>query len=139
VQNAAGALVTAIGGFNSVGGCNNVNPCSATSTVDPGFLGTISPLLVGNSATTGVAGGAAVTMYDLVQLKSGLGNGTITPIHNASGNGTWALSASGDLTYTIAGVSAVPLPAAIWLLGSGLLGLAGVSRRKKTAAAAVAV
>ncbi len=28
-------------------------------------------------------------------------------------------------------VSAVPVPAAIWLFGSGLLGLAGVARRKK--------
>lgn len=28
------------------------------------------------------------------------------------------------------GVSAVPVPAAVWLFGSGLLGLAGVTRRK---------
>ena len=31
------------------------------------------------------------------------------------------------------GVSAVPIPAAAWLFGSGLLGLVGVSRRKKAA------
>jgi hypothetical protein len=30
-------------------------------------------------------------------------------------------------------VSAVPVPAAVWLFGSGLLGLIGVARRKKTA------
>ena len=29
------------------------------------------------------------------------------------------------------GVSAVPIPAAVWLFGSGLLGLVGVARRKK--------
>lgn len=29
-------------------------------------------------------------------------------------------------------VSAVPVPAAVWLFGSGLLGLAGVARRRKT-------
>ena len=29
--------------------------------------------------------------------------------------------------------SAVPVPAAVWLFGSGLLGLVGISRRKKTA------
>jgi hypothetical protein len=29
------------------------------------------------------------------------------------------------------GVSAVPIPAAFWLFGSGLLGLVGISRRKK--------
>lgn len=30
-------------------------------------------------------------------------------------------------------VSAVPVPAAVWLFGSGLLGLAGIARRKKAA------
>jgi len=31
------------------------------------------------------------------------------------------------------GVSAVPVPAAVWLFGSGLLGLIGIARRKKAA------
>ena len=35
-----------------------------------------------------------------------------------------------DVTF---GVSAVPVPAAVWLLGSGLLGLVGMARRKKAA------
>ena len=33
-------------------------------------------------------------------------------------------------SFTV-GVSAVPIPAAVWLFGSGLLGLVGVARRKK--------
>ncbi len=37
------------------------------------------------------------------------------------------------LEGTVAAVSAVPVPAAVWLFGSGLLGLAGVARRKKVA------
>lgn len=40
----------------------------------------------------------------------------------------WTLTNDGTLTY---GVSAVPVPAAVWLFGSGLLGLAGIARRKK--------
>ena len=44
--------------------------------------------------------------------------------------GTATLDANGNLT--IKG-SATPLPAAVWLLGSGLLGLFGVSRRRATA------
>jgi hypothetical protein len=41
-----------------------------------------------------------------------------------------------DGTLTIAGngpASPVPLPAAVWLFGSGLMGLVGVSRRRKAA------
>jgi len=30
------------------------------------------------------------------------------------------------------GVSNVPIPSAVWLFGSGLLGLLGVTRRKKS-------
>jgi hypothetical protein len=42
------------------------------------------------------------------------------------------LNASGDLV----GVSSVPLPAAVWLFGSGLLGLAGIGRRRSVTAVA---
>jgi predicted extracellular nuclease len=47
--------------------------------------------------------------------------GCITP-------GTGNISGSGDCSS--ASVSAVPLPAAAWLFGSGILGIAGFARRK---------
>jgi len=37
-----------------------------------------------------------------------------------------ALSMVGAINYTV-----VPVPAAVWLFGSGLIGLVGVARRKK--------
>lgn len=40
----------------------------------------------------------------------------------------WSLAADGTLTY--GAVSAVPVPAAVWLFGSGLMGLVGVARRR---------
>ena len=41
-----------------------------------------------------------------------------------------------DGTLSAAGAAPVPLPAAVWLLGSGLLGLFGVGRRRNAATAA---
>jgi hypothetical protein len=44
-------------------------------------------------------------------------------IKNVNANFAWAVH-SGD-------VSAVPIPAAVWLFGSGLLGLIGIARTRK--------
>jgi hypothetical protein len=46
--------------------------------------------------------------------------------------GKLTLNADGSLTSA---VSSIPIPAALWLFGSGLLGLAGVGRRKAAQAA----
>lgn len=48
-------------------------------------------------------------------------------LNNGAEFKAWAVH-DGDV-----GVSAVPVPAAAWLFGSGLLGLAGLARRKKAA------
>jgi len=48
--------------------------------------------------------------------------------------GSIELDANGHLFSTP--ISSVPLPAAVWLFGSGLLGLVGIGRRRQVAAAA---
>ncbi len=50
------------------------------------------------------------------------------PLGDASGFGGVAYAL--HLEGTVASVSSVPVPAAVWLFGSGLLGLVGVARRK---------
>ena len=50
------------------------------------------------------------------------------PLGDASGFGGVAYAIHLEGT-----ISAVPVPAAVWLFGSGLLGLAGVARRRKSA------
>jgi hypothetical protein len=61
---------------------------------------------------------------------------TINQYANTTGNGFWFLSSSGDLTWNIPmAASTVPLPAAFWLLGSGLAGLGAISRRRRLVAA----
>jgi hypothetical protein len=49
--------------------------------------------------------------------------------------GTATFSSTGTLTITgnSGGTTPVPVPAALWLFGSGVLGLVGVSRRRKSA------
>lgn len=49
-------------------------------------------------------------------------------------SGVWTLSEAGLLTYAAA-AAPVPLPAGVWLLGSALLGMAGIGRRRKAGVA----
>lgn len=44
--------------------------------------------------------------------------------------GEWSLSSNGTLTYTADVGAPVPVPAAVWLLGSALIGMVGVARRR---------
>ena len=48
---------------------------------------------------------------------------------SASDNGTYLTGFTASATGNVTG-SVVPVPAAVWLFGSGLLGLVGVARRK---------
>ena len=46
---------------------------------------------------------------------------------------SWSRGNSGSYTINISPTGVVPVPAAVWLFGSGLLGLVGIARRKKSA------
>ena len=108
----------------------------------------------GNATTKGIFGtsssqsGTNLTFYGAGVQMSGLSLGssstlyamTASPGNNvyAYSLGTITLSADGTtLTFTgNTGNTAVPLPAAVWLLGSGLVGLAGIGRRRAAKVAA---
>jgi len=85
----------------------------------------------GQGTDTAQTGLGSTTLYKVTE-----GAATTSAVQVAS-LGTVTLSSSG-LSFAAStgggGGTTVPLPAAVWLLGSGLLGLAGVGRRKLSAA-----
>ena len=55
----------------------------------------------------------------------------ITDINGAPITGA-SITADSGYAYPVSMLNAVPIPAAVWLFGSGLVGLIGVARRKKS-------
>jgi len=76
------------------------------------------------------------SFFDPAATPSGAFSGSSTSL--VSLTAPYSLTIIADLTHDGSGVSsfdaeiqAVPVPAAVWLFGSGLIGLAGLARRKK--------
>jgi len=76
-----------------------------------------------------IDGGTAVT-YALTNLFTMDLIGTRFEFFNPNAGGGPTVSNNLQFYITSIDVTAVPVPAAVWLFGSGLLGLAGIARRK---------
>jgi len=130
------------GAIGSAGWAGDVSNLILQTTDGSGFNATLSGIIgtpaskSGTNTTyygayadqAGLALTAASTLYAITS-QSGQPNGTSFSLGTASLAGTIGAA---NLTLNFAGntVSAVPIPAAVWLFGSGLLGLAGVGRRR---------
>jgi hypothetical protein len=121
--------------------CARVNPCVGTDFNDvKSFANPIGNNYAGNlAAFSGFSSagsiGSTLSFYALTA-------NTVSDIFSAVASaekylGTWSLSSEGLLSYNVAG-SEVPVPAALWLLLSGLTGMGVVGRRRKGAALAAA-
>lgn len=122
----------------------------------PTYLNTVNPFLAGSVNSYSTSGNSALSFVGQYTIGfNGLGTvGSSMGFYNFFASqdpndspyfvgqystlpGTWSLTYVGgqaSLAYTGGGAPpAVPVPAAIWLLGSGLLGLVGIGRRKAAA------
>jgi hypothetical protein len=77
----------------------------------------------------GIALGTATTLFGLT------GNGGAATLQSYVLGTDLTLSSTGTLSVGSSTPPPVPLPAAVWLFGSGLLGLIGVGRRRAATAA----
>ena len=117
--------------------------CSTSTSIS--LCGTIS------GYNNGDFGDSHASIYDMfVYLNTPNGTSDVGLVQFSSADGgvikqeEWATHDSRDFTYVedhtfgnnidlllYKDVAVVPVPAAVWLFGSGLLGLVGVARRKK--------
>jgi hypothetical protein len=116
-------------GVNAVLGTTGTS--AAFVTGDAGYFSTARDTWDNNSPMNAASAGLGGTQSFYYATNSGSVTAFATKNQTISVTeqlGTWTLATNGDLNY---GVSAVPVPAAVWLLGSALVGLVGVSRRRE--------
>ena len=114
----------------------NTGTFDSSSGVTPGYMtssGTVNASFnlygTGVAQATGYsAAGSSASLYGLTGNGGGSGQALAYLLGTVSFNGT-TLAFTGE-------TAAVPIPAAGWLLGSGILGLLGVARRKRDAVVA---
>lgn len=133
VISAANNYFQFVTALNAVGGTPDVT----TDPADPRFAA--ARYGVGSNifqfATAGSVTDALAFFMMTNPARGGTGNASVDRYESLAGNiGRWTLDlASNTLNWTVPGGAPVPLPAAVWMLLSGLAGMVAVVRRKNSA------
>jgi hypothetical protein len=116
---------------------SSTNPHTTTNPSDPTYANGFYGAGLNNLPYNAAAGvGTALNFFELNSKAATTSIATV-----AQYAGTWSLNLAADtLTYSVPGGTTppppVPLPAALWLLVSGLTGMGVLGRRKNAAVAA---
>lgn len=143
INAAANNITNFHSSFQGVGpGLCNTSPCVATSGSALNYAGLTNPSIVGLGTQFGLPSGpsigdslAGTVAWDLYFAVTNSNTQFLAATVTQLALRAVLDLATNTLTISAPNVGVVPVPAAIWLLGSALLGLVGIGRRKNGALA----
>jgi len=128
------SLSYAWGGDISNGDTSNV--VFASANPNPGAVASLTSFAPVSGFLSIEGWSLELTSLSIIDQTSSLlsleGTGTLTGNGFDPTDATWTFSTTSIDSYnmSVQTVAVVPVPAAVWLFGSGLIGLVGVARRK---------
>ena len=119
-------------GTNNLNGCDVSVSCTSTG-LGPTYGGDASwSTDYSQQAAPGFNAGIGYASVNFYFMQGG--EVATTQDVNEQLLGTMSLGTDGSVTFASANVAPVPLPAAAWMFGAGLMSLAGVIRRRRVTA-----